>query len=168
MSAASEAFDQVVVPEVDDAVQVSTGLDEDPRWVVACSGEVIRITTVRRCPDGSVWIEGRPVSVAGFNHTVRQTAAATLELRRRTAVAIARAEGLKDALLRAEAAEALGPILGNLSAAQLDGLACAYCGRDAADPGHRMVPLKVLTGPQVLGRYYTLFVCDPDCRKEAR
>jgi hypothetical protein len=161
MTAASEAFGQVVTPELDDAVRCVIGLDEDPSWLVMCSGQVMCTTLVRRRPNGTVWIEAEPVDVEGFNNTRRVPG--TVELRRRTAVAIARAEGLKDALLRAEAAEILAPIIGRLSAAQLEGLACAYCHRPAAEGG-AMVPLKVLAGLEFTGAHNTLFVCDPDCR----
>lgn len=162
MSAASEAFARVITPELDDAVRCVIGLDEDPRWAVLCSGTVLRTTLVRWRPDGSVWIEADPVDVAGFNNSQKRVPG-TVELRRRTAVAIARAEGLKEQLLKAEAAEILAPIIGNMSAAQLEGLACAYCHRPASE-GQAMVPLKVLAGLEFTGAHNALFVCDPDCR----
>jgi hypothetical protein len=152
VSAASEAFRQIITPELDDAVRCLIGLDEDPSWLVMCSGQVLRTTLVRRRPNGTVWIEAEPVEVDGFN---TRRVPGTVELRRRTAVAIAGAEGLKDRLLDS--------IIGRLSAAQLEGLACAYCHRPAAEGG-AMVPLKVLAGLEFTGAHNTLFVCDPDCR----
>jgi hypothetical protein len=159
---AAEAFREVVTPELDDAVRCVIPLDEDPSWAVLCSGQVLRTTLVRRRPNGSVWIEADPIDVAGFNNPPRRVPG-TVELRRRAAVAIARAEGLKEALLRAEAAEILAPIIGGMSAAQLEGTACAYCHRPAAE-GQHMVPLKVLAGLEFTGAHRMLFVCDPDCR----
>jgi hypothetical protein len=162
MTAAAEAFSQVVTPELDDALRCVVGLDEDPSWLVMCSGQVMRTTLVRRRPNGTVWIEAQPVDVDGFNNPPRRVPG-TVELRRRTAVAIARVEGLKERLLKAEAAEVLAPIIGSMSAAQLEGLACAYCHRPALEGGP-MVPLKVLAGLEFTGAHNTLFVCDPDCR----
>lgn len=54
-----------------------------------------------------------------------------------------------------------------LSAAQLDGLACARCHRPASDGG-AMVPLREKAGLECLGAYSTLFVCWPDCREGER
>lgn len=158
MSAASEAFLGKVAPALDDAIRCSQGLDEDPSWLVSCSGQVCRITLFRRRPNGSIWFEGDPVDVPGFNNIPRRPPGA-VELRRRCATAIARAEGLKDELLKSEAAAA---VPANLSAAQLDGQACAYCHRPMSDGG-AMVPLKLIAGIEFTGAHSTLFVCDPPC-----
>lgn len=74
-----------------------------------------------------------------------------VELGVRAAKALSRAERIKAGLVDA--------FLGGLSAAQLDGLACAYCHKPAVNAA--MVPLR-LAGTECA--VSTLFVCDPDCR----
>lgn len=164
MSAASEAFDETVVPFLDDAVAASIPLGENPQWALVCSGQVVRLTMVRRRPNGTMWFEGEPVEVEGFNNVPRR-GPSTLELRRRCARDIARAEGLKDNLLREPLFADPQDLFGRLSAAQLNGTACAYCHKPAS-VGGAMVPLKVVHGLEYAGVHSTLFVCDPDCRVE--
>jgi hypothetical protein len=79
-----------------------------------------------------------------------------VELGERAAKALSKAERL-----RADVALAF---LGGLSAAQLDGTACAYCHTAAAEGG-AMVPLKVVAGLEYTGAHHTLFICEPDCRE---
>ena len=167
MSVASDTFLAKVAPALDEAVRHLHPL-EDPSWLLNCSGEVFRITLMRRRPNGTAWFEAVPVEVPGFNNGPHQVPS-IVELRRRTAVALARAEGLKDELQKAEVAEilALYRELRNMSAAQLEGLACAYCGRPAYWEAQAMVPLKVLAGLEFTGAHRTLFVCEPDCRTPA-
>lgn len=64
MSAGREAFD-VVIDEVDAAVRTLRP-EEDPSWLLLCSGEVFSISLVRRRPNGMVWLEGSPVEVEGW------------------------------------------------------------------------------------------------------
>jgi hypothetical protein len=70
-----------------------------------------------------------------------------IELGERAAKALSRAERIKAGLV--------DTFLGGLSAAQLDGLACAYCHK-AAPEGVPMVPLR-LAGTECAAS--TLFVC---------
>jgi hypothetical protein len=73
-----------------------------------------------------------------------------IELGKRAAKALSKAERIKAGLV--------DTFLGGLSAAQLDGLACAYCHKAAGDGA--MVPLR-LAGTECA--VSTLFVCDPPC-----
>lgn len=153
MTAGSAAFG-IVSDELDEAIRGIAPLDGDPSWLVTCNGEVFRITLARRRPNGTAWFEATSAHVPGFEYDPTRVPE-TLELRRRAAVDLARAERL-----RADAALAF---LGGLSAAQLEGLACAWCHKPAVNAA--MVPLKVITGLEYTGAHHTLFVCDPDCRE---
>ena len=50
-----------ITAAIDETVLALLPAGEDPRWFLACSGEVFRITLVRRRPNGTVWFEGVPV-----------------------------------------------------------------------------------------------------------